>query len=179
MFAIKEAEECVIDEYLCLTGGATLHPSACPKKLHNIFSNLLLKLTFNLQAGRKKEKTDNVASVWSSCSPGNIIINCCQAKPLSPILCDEIWLQRSEMRDSRHFLMFTFPNKGDTLDFFLRQVSLSFSLGLWCLIVSVLPDSVFTREPLHGQSALWHLVAPSVGLKNSKMNVSQQQHVVP
>lgn len=56
MFAIKEAEECVIDEYLCLTGGATLHPSACPKKLHNIFSNLLLKLTFNLQAGRKKEK---------------------------------------------------------------------------------------------------------------------------
>lgn len=56
MFAIKEAEECVIDEYLCLTGGATLHPSACPKKLHNIFSNLLLKLTFNLQAGRKKRK---------------------------------------------------------------------------------------------------------------------------
>lgn len=38
-------------------------PICLPKKLHNIFSNLLLKLTFNLRGRKKKKKKDNVASV--------------------------------------------------------------------------------------------------------------------
>lgn len=70
--------------------------------------------------------------------------------------------------------MFTFPNKGDTLDFFslsgfsFLMVFLFFSLFLFC------PDNVFTRES-HGQvsSAVWSWVSPiylspCVGVRNSK-----------
>lgn len=55
-------------------------PICPPEKLHNIFSNLLQKLTFNLSDRKKKERekkkkreNDNVASVSSSCSPGTLL----------------------------------------------------------------------------------------------------------
>lgn len=67
--------------------------------------------------------------------------------------------------------MFTFPNKGDTLDFFSLS-GLSF-FSFFCFVL-VRPDSVFTRES-HGQvsSAVWSGVSPiylspCVGVKNSK-----------
>lgn len=56
MFAIKEAQECVINEYLCASDWRRnlFDPICLPKKLHNIFSNLPRELIFNLR-GRKKE----------------------------------------------------------------------------------------------------------------------------
>lgn len=67
--------------------------------------------------------------------------------------------------------MFTFPNKGDTLDLF----SLSgLSISKVFFFVLVFPDNVFTRE-FYGQfcSAIWSGVSPIylslyVGVKKSK-----------
>lgn len=49
------------------------------------------------------------------------------------------------------FFMFTFPNKGDTLDFFSVR---SLSLSLWCVLFWFCPDSVFTRESLMARAGL-------------------------
>lgn len=85
MFAIKEAQECVISEYLCESDWRrnSLIPSACLKTPQHIFQ---LAVKVDIQSARQEEKKekrkDNVPSVQGSYSLGNIIISCCQAKPL-------------------------------------------------------------------------------------------------
>lgn len=63
MFAIKEAQECVINEILCVSDWRrdSLIPSACLKTPQHIFQ-LALKVDIqSAKAGRKKK--DNVGSV--------------------------------------------------------------------------------------------------------------------
>lgn len=149
-------------------------PICLPKKLHNIFSNLLQKLTFNLRGRKKKKKkTRQCGLCLELIFSGEHYNQLLPSQTSFPILCDEnvIWLyKQSEMRDTslHFFLMFTFPNKGDTLDFFSLS-GLSFSL--WCFLFWFCPDSVFTRES-HGQvcsaRSESHLpFTPSVGWKRA------------
>lgn len=55
MFAIKEAQECVINEYLCASDWrrTSLIPSACLKTPQHIFQ---LALKVDIQSARQEEK---------------------------------------------------------------------------------------------------------------------------
>lgn len=76
--------------------------------------------------------------------------------------------------------MFTFPNKGDTLDLLSLVRSLFFSLPfflLWFCFVLICFDIVFTRKS-HGQRLLQYQAAVALSVSGGVVNVSKpRQHV--
>lgn len=142
-------------------------------------------MTFNLWGRRGKKKKDNVASVWSSCSPGNIIINCCQAKPLfqSYVMRTSPDSTSSQKWEILAYILLCLHSQIRATHWisFLCQVSFS----LWCYFALFCPDSVFTRESRgHVCSAPSSRASPSylslrVWGEKEQMNVSKQQRVIP
>lgn len=107
-----------------------------------------------------------MASVWSSDPLGSIIINCCQAKPLSNLMLSDFTAVGDT---SLHSFMFTFPNKGDTLDF----LSL-FLFFLFFCFKKICPDNVSTREadgPRPISLSLWEQMNVIANNNNNNNNL--------
>lgn len=165
MFAIKEAQECVINEYLCASDWRrnSLITSVCLKTPQHIFQ---LAPTVDIQSARQEEKKKKrqcglcLGLIFSGEHYNQLL----PSQTSVPILCDEkvIWLyKQSEMRDTiLHLLCLHSQIRVTHWISLLCQISCSFSF-LMVFFFLVCPDNVFTREsPGQVCSAIWSGVSP-------------------
>lgn len=89
MFAIKEAQECVINEYLCASDWrrTSLIPSACLKTPQHIFQ---VALKVDIQSARQEEKKKKTqCGLCLGLMLSGEHYNQLLPSQTSPILCDE------------------------------------------------------------------------------------------
>lgn len=118
MFAIKEAQECVISEYSCESDWRrnSLIPSACRKTPQHIFQ---LAVKVDIQSARQDEK-QTMCPLLGLIFSGERYNQLLPSQTSAPITRVETvtWFLHLTRDIILFFLMFTFLNKGDTLDFF-------------------------------------------------------------
>jgi len=89
MFAIKEAQECVINEYLCASEWRrnSLIPSACLKTPQHIFQ---LALKVDIQSARQEEKKKRQCGLCLGLIfSGEHYNQLLPSQTSFPVLCDE------------------------------------------------------------------------------------------